>query len=514
MSDKLSVLIPARNEQFLQKTIDCVLAAAEEDIEIIAVCDGYWPNPGIKDDPRVILVHHTESRGQRQSINEAARIAQGKYIMKLDAHCSVGPGFDRILKADCKYEWTMVPRMHNLDIATFQPKFIEDPELGIRRGKVHDYMYISGPQHEKPFRAMYYGNYGGAKTKKPKSDKLIDETMCCMGPGWFMHKDRFWEQGGCDEGHGGWGQQGVEVSLKAWLSGGALMVNKKTWFAHWFRGGDQPPGFKKGFPYSISGRTIENARKYSRDLWLNNKWDKQVRTIEWLVDKFKPATWNDAGIVAPNEEFSDEESRKELYAIMYRHIHRRKNDVVWRGIPMFKFPTDLCLYHETLFECKPDYIVEIGTKYGASALFFQDTLDMCGNGGKVITIDIKDQVDVKDPRIEYIVGNSIDDAVVDRVKGLVSGSVMVVIDGNHNRGHVKWELVKYGPIVTKGQYMVVEDCYIDRGLYGPGEARDWFLRRRNGFVETDTGLQTCFEKTRKCRKYLVGVTMGGWLKAA
>lgn len=288
MTDKLSVIIPARNEEFLQKTIECVLDAAEEDIEVIAVCDGYWPEPQVKDHKDVVVLHYTESVGQRAAINRGAKIATGKYMMKLDAHCSVAPGFDKVLKEDCYYEWTMVPRMHNLDITTFTRK----------PNKRTDYMYISGPEHEKPFRAMYYGHYGGAVTKKIKSDKVIDETMACMGPGWFMWLDRFWELGGCDENHGGWGQQGVEVSCKAWLSGGALMINKKTWFAHWFRGGGVPEGFKSGFPYKISGRQVDKARKYSRDLWLNNKWEKQTRTIQWLANKFQAPTWNLNGTAA------------------------------------------------------------------------------------------------------------------------------------------------------------------------------------------------------------------------
>lgn len=284
--DKLSVIIPARNEVFLDKTVRTVLEAAAEPVEVIAVYDGYEPDPPLPEDPRLVVIRHNEARGQRQSINEAARIAMGKYIMKLDAHCSVAPGFDKVLKQDCKYEWTMVPRMYTLDVVNWKPKL----------HKKTDYMYISGPEHKKGdqpygFRAMYYGKYGGAVGRRPRSDKPIDETMCCMGPGWFMWKDRFWELGGCDEGHGGWGQQGIEVALKAWLSGGALTVNKRTWFAHWFRGGGVPEGLQKGFPYSISYRDQERARKYSRDLWLNNKWEKQTRTIEWLVEKFRPPTW-------------------------------------------------------------------------------------------------------------------------------------------------------------------------------------------------------------------------------
>ena len=109
-----------------------------------------------------------------------------------------------------------------------------------------------------------------------------------------MHKDRFWELGGCDEGHGHWGQQGIEVACKAWLSGGRLVSNKNTWFAHFFRGGGVPDGHKSGFPYSISQRQVDRARSYSEDLWLNNKWEKRQRTMEWFVKKFNPrASWQD-----------------------------------------------------------------------------------------------------------------------------------------------------------------------------------------------------------------------------
>jgi glycosyltransferase involved in cell wall biosynthesis len=276
----LSVIIASRKEKYLQKTIDNVLENAEGEIEIIAVIDELLDGQVIKEDPRVKVILHNSPIGQRQSINEGARIAQGKYIMKLDAHCAVDKGFDIKLAKDCEYNWTVIPRMYCLDIETWLPKM----------HKRIDYMYISSKEDRtaeskddrsnegKPFRAQYYRH-------QPKNDIMIDDIMCCMGPGFFMHKDRFWELGGCDEGHGGWGQQGIEVSLKAWLSGGALKVNKNTWFAHWFR-----PGV--GFPYQISGKDQIRAREYSQDLWFNNKWDKQVRDIYWLARKFNPPTWD------------------------------------------------------------------------------------------------------------------------------------------------------------------------------------------------------------------------------
>lgn len=278
----LSVIIPARNEQYLERTIQNVLDNAQGEIEVLAMLEGYEPEQRI-DDPRVRYIKHEKAIGQRQSINEGARLAKGEFIMKLDAHCAVGPGFDVILAETCEYDWTVIPTMYNLDIETWTPKL----------HKRTDYMYFSSMTAEKPFRAQYYeGKEKDEKQRQPKNDKMIDDVMCCMGPGFFMHKARFIEQGGCDEGHGSWGQQGIEVACKAWLSGGALKVNKNTWFAHWFRGGGGP-----GFPYEIGGKDQEVARKYSQDLWLNDKWPLATRKLQWIIDKFNPPGWNDLTIL-------------------------------------------------------------------------------------------------------------------------------------------------------------------------------------------------------------------------
>ena len=315
----VSVIIPSRNEIYLERTIRNILENAEGPIEIIAELDGYLPAPPIVlNDERVVFVHHETPIGQRACINHGASIAKGEFIIKLDAHCAVGKGFDVILAQDCEPDWTVIPRMYNLDHGTWLPKL----------HKRTDYMYI-GCDEGRLLRAEYYKH-------EPRSEKLIDDTMCCMGPGWFMPKARFFEQGGCDENHeGGWGQQGVEVSCKAWLSGGALKVNKKTWFAHWFRGGGGP-----GFPYKISGNQIERVRKYSRDLWINDKWEKQTRKFQWLIDKFDPPGWTTdltllyytANVVAPGIEYSVLRALKKfgypIVSVSQRPMDLGKNIVV------------------------------------------------------------------------------------------------------------------------------------------------------------------------------------------
>jgi len=283
----ISIIIPARQEKYLQKTIESILSAAEGEIEIIAILDGYWPEPSIQDDSRIMLIHHTEAIGQRPAINEAARIAKGKYILKTDAHSMFDQGFDVKLAADCEYDWTVIPRMYNLDVEKWKPK----------KHKITDFMFIRSPEAiKKPFRHYYFD--GPCRRENPeeyKAHKLwaskqpeIADVMTGQGACWFIHRDRFWELGGMDEAHGQWGQMGIEIACKAWLSGGSLKVNRKTWFAHWFRGGSGP-----GFPWPASGREQEKARNYSRYLWLNGKWPLQKKPISWLVNKFAPVpTWN------------------------------------------------------------------------------------------------------------------------------------------------------------------------------------------------------------------------------
>lgn len=282
----LSVLIPARNELYLEQTIRNVLDNAHGEIEIIAVLDGYIPEPQIViNDSRVKFVYNETSLGQRAAINQAARLAIGKFIMKLDAHCAVGPGFDVILASDCEYEWTVIPRMYNLDVETWKPKLIEDFTHAVRMGKLHDYIMM-GQDKEDSLRTLYYPHDFNKKIHHESRDILIDETMSCMGCCFFMRRDRFWELEGCDENHGSWGQQGIEVACKAWLSGGSLKVNKKTWFAHWFRGGGGP-----GWPYDIDNKQVYHAKRYSEDLWLNDKWPLAKRKFQWLLDKFNPPNW-------------------------------------------------------------------------------------------------------------------------------------------------------------------------------------------------------------------------------
>src|SRR3989338_4135192 len=113
----LSILIPSRNEMFISRTIEDILANIEADTEIIVVLDGAWADPPIPQNDRVNVIYVPQSIGQRAATNLAAKLSKAKYVMKLDAHCSFDKGFDTKMLEAFKLTGdnvTMVPVMRNL----------------------------------------------------------------------------------------------------------------------------------------------------------------------------------------------------------------------------------------------------------------------------------------------------------------------------------------------------------------------------------------------------------------
>jgi glycosyltransferase involved in cell wall biosynthesis len=297
MKFDLSVLIPARNEMFLSNTIDSVLANSSDRTEVIVVADGAWPNPVLKDHPRVTLIHNTVPVGQRAAVNQAARLSTAKFIMKLDAHCAVDKDFDLKLMSNIKYNWTVVPRLYNLHVFNWKCRACglekyqgPTPSKCEKCGSAdvfRDMIYQPRWNRRSDFMRFdkdLHFQYWKAYEKRPESKGDIADVMGNLGACFFMYRERYWDLGGMDENHGSWGQMGTEVSCKAWLSGGRQVVNKTSWYSHLFRtqGGDF------GFPYPNPQSNIDKARAYSKDLWLNGKWPLACRKIDWILDKFGP----------------------------------------------------------------------------------------------------------------------------------------------------------------------------------------------------------------------------------
>jgi GT2 family glycosyltransferase len=280
---RVSVIIPSRNEIFLKKTTEDILSKAKNDIEVLVVLEGYWPPPEeIIDDPRVKYIHNGKPKGLRGAVMGAVEVAKGEYIMKIDAHCMFSKGYDVALAGDCKDDWVAIPRRYPLDAENWKIQERKDNKYPI------DYMYVACPGKNNK------GDLGGEiwheRNRDPKLEKvLVDDLMTFQGSCWFMKRDYFKKLGLFDiKSYGTFRKEPQEISMKAWLSGGRVVRNKKAWYAHLHKGSKYKRGY--GFKKGDWNKGDEFNKK-----WLTNeawKGGKQTKTFKWLVDKFNPPGWD------------------------------------------------------------------------------------------------------------------------------------------------------------------------------------------------------------------------------
>lgn len=319
----LTVIIPGRCEQFMRHTIEDVLAHMKCDTEIVAIADASWPDPPIVDHPRVKIIHTTESVGQRAATNIGASISRAKYIAKLDAHCSVDDGFDQKLIEMMEPDMTMIPSMNRLHVWDWLCECGEREYQGAKPEKCKEcggtdftmamvwqprlqYAPTVSWLFDSSLHFQYWRKYPNTDRFKEQSPSGIVETMSCIGCCFLMERERFWELGGMDEGHGSWGAYGTELACKTWLSGGRMVTNLTTSMAHLFRSGNFSRGNQSSWPYPQSQSAIDHARKVSRELWWNNTWPMQKHPLSWLVEKFWPVPgWDDASLAKLKESERD-----------------------------------------------------------------------------------------------------------------------------------------------------------------------------------------------------------------
>jgi cephalosporin hydroxylase len=204
--------------------------------------------------------------------------------------------------------------------------------------------------------------------------------------------------------------------------------------------------------------------------------------------------------------------------------HNYTYNFTWLGRPIIQFPQDLAALQEIIWETRPDLIIETGIAHGGSLVFHASMLQLLGNAGRVLGIDI----DIREhnraeieahpmfERIEMIQSSSIDNAIATRVTEAAAEAkrVMVVLDSNHTHEHVLRELEIYAPLVTKDCYLVVCDTLIEDMPAGSFPNRSWgkgdnprtavdaFLKTTERF-EVDTAIDA---------KLQISVAPGGYLK--
>lgn len=368
MQYDLSVLVPARNEEFLNRTVQDVLSHIKGNTEIIVNLDGYLPDPPLTvDDPRVTIIYHPQSVGQRAGTNDCAKLAKGKYLMKLDAHCAVDDGFDiKMLTAFKEFgdDVTMLPVMRNLHVfnwvcedghTRYQSPSGDCEECG--KPTIKDVVWIpkTSPQtFTFRFDKTMHFNYYGELAKKPENikgavkldgtqDTNYRETMSIQGSCFMITKEKYFELDICSEEFHSWGQQGVEVACKTWLSGGRVISNLNTWYAHMFRtrGGDF------GFPYPNPQEKVNENRELSRKMFQKDGWPKAIHKFQWILDKFNPPDWGiSKGIIYYTDNQLDEKIAKPVRDQLLRISKDKNINIVSSslkridfGVKNVRFPT-------------------------------------------------------------------------------------------------------------------------------------------------------------------------------
>lgn len=304
----LSIIIPARGEEFVQFTVESIVKARQAKTEVIVVLDGYWPNRPVEDYPDVNIIHLPVAVGQRKATNIGAATAMGEYIMKLDSHCWVEDGFDEVLLKHITPEMVVVPVMKNLHAFDHVcracnyrqdqgPTWQQCPKCG-SKDFYQDIMWEPRPSpNSMTYRftpEIEFKYFGQLKARNKDPRTVYIETMSLQGSCFVAHKDLYWGLKLCDDelgrGMQGWGGQGAEVALKAWTAGYPVLCNTQTSYAHLFRtqGGDF------SFQYPNPGDEQQATKQQLRDIFLHGIWEHQKVSIAEIVDHFKPVPdWHD-----------------------------------------------------------------------------------------------------------------------------------------------------------------------------------------------------------------------------
>jgi cephalosporin hydroxylase len=154
----------------------------------------------------------------------------------------------------------------------------------------------------------------------------------------------------------------------------------------------------------------------------------------------------------------------------------------WMGRPIIAFPQDMIAMQEIIWEVKPDLIIETGVAHGGSIVYYASLLQLLGEDGVVVGIDI----DIREHnrelieshpmanRIILIEGSSTSEQVANKVKEIAKArkKIMICLDSNHTHDHVLEELNLYAPLTSVGSYCIV----FDTGVEDFPADYDWGIR--------------------------------------
>jgi cephalosporin hydroxylase len=239
-----------------------------------------------------------------------------------------------------------------------------------------------------------------------------------------------------------------------------------------------------------------------------------------------PAKQHEAEVADNIRGLSADDDLQALSRVWIRETarHRYSYNFRWLGRPIIQYPQDVFALQEIIWQLKPDLVVETGIAHGGSLIFYASMLELVGEAGRVLGIDVDIRAHNRQAieahpmskRIDMIQGSSIDPGVIREahLRAESASSILLVLDSNHTHEHVLAELNAYQDLVRPGGYVAVLDTIIEdmraeafpNRPWGPGNNPKTAVReflQHNKRFEVDRDLDA---------KLLISVAPEGYLR--
>jgi predicted O-methyltransferase YrrM len=139
-------------------------------------------------------------------------------------------------------------------------------------------------------------------------------------------------------------------------------------------------------------------------------------------------------------------------------------------VELWQMPQDIVRLQAVVHQARPRWIIDTGTKFGGSAIFFASLLAMQGEqGGGVLTVDLNLRTDARAVFATHPLGSRVraalegdaaDPAIIATFAEQIAadpGPVLVFLDDDHNAEHVQRELQGYAQLIQPDGWLIVAD---------------------------------------------------------
>jgi hypothetical protein len=234
-NEKTSVIICARNEKYLNRTIQSLIKNSTGEIEILVGIDGC--DYDVMNDNIITVLKYNRHMGRRYTSNQLVKLSTGKYLFEIDAHCNVSYGWDTKLKCVCDEKTIVGCAVDSINEESWE-----------RNGN----LWIGGKINQE-IRWEW-------DKIDPEEYEKIEESNSFNSCGWMIKRDYFDLLNGHDEDLGEWGGENIEWTLKNKMNRGNIKIRTDVVVSHLFR---------PEYPYEIKGLSHDDLVIKLKEKYMN-----------------------------------------------------------------------------------------------------------------------------------------------------------------------------------------------------------------------------------------------------